>query len=381
MNILSISYKTAPVEIRKKVAFSDDEKLEFLKAAVKTNDVSQCVLISTCNRCEIYFDGKNIKGIENLLAKFKGIDKDKAKKYYNIYTSETAVLHLLKVSCGMDSMVLGEDEILGQVKDAFSLALENGTTGFEFNTVFKMAVTSAKKIKTNTMISKTPVSYGTLAANIVFSIPKKEKIVLIIGTTGKIGTITAKNILAKPNIKIIGTGRRHNAENEFITTNKEVDIVPFSERYKYINDADAIISATSSPHYTITKDELLKYTTDIKDKIFIDLAVPPDIDEEIADVKGCTLYGIDYFKTVSDENSVLKIKEAENINQLLEEEKDEILKELLFHDLVGSLSKLDKLIEEKGFEHMFYSLRKNTDRYQLEAVSKWMKAYIKSEEK
>ncbi|MCI1959587.1 MAG: glutamyl-tRNA reductase [Clostridia bacterium] len=380
MNILSISYKTAPIEIRKKVSFSDEERPEFLKAAVKTKGVTQCVLVSTCNRCEIYFDGENIKGLENFLADFKGIDKDKAKKYYNVYTSENAVLHLLKVTCGMDSMVLGEDEILGQVKDAFSLALENRTTGFEFNTVFKMVITSVKKIKTNTMISKTPVSYGTLAANIVFSVPQEFKKVLIIGVTGKIGTITAKNILAKPNIKIMGTGRRHNAENQFVTTNKNVEIVPFAKRYEYINEADVIISATSSPHYTITKDEFLKYTSE-KNRIFIDLAVPPDIDEEIADLKGCTLYGIDYFKTVSDKNSILKIKEAENIKQLLEEEKDEIIKELVFHDLVGNLSKLNKLVEEKGFEHMFYSLRKNTDRHQLEAVSKWMKSYIKSEEK
>jgi len=377
MNVLSISSKTAPVEVRRRLSFDESEKTAFIKEALDCKIMSQCVLVSTCNRCEVYFEG-DIRKTERFLASFKGAEEEKLKKYYNIYTAENAVSHLLKVACGMDSVILGEDEILGQIKDAFFLSQKAGATAFEFNTVFKLAVTAAKKIKTNTLLSKTPVSYGTLAANIVFSLPKAEKTVLIIGISGKIGSISAKNILSKPNIRVIGTIRRHNGEG-IITSDKRVTTVPFDERYKYINEADVIISATSSPHYTITKDELLKYTSG--KRIFIDLAVVPDIDEEVGTLEGCTLYTIDYFKTLAEKNNNIKLREAANINELIEAEKDEIIKELLFRKIIDVCPDVKRLADEKGIERMFYFLRKNGSRAQNEAVLEWLCQYIKSEGK
>lgn len=157
MNIISVSFKSAPIDIRAKFAFTKEEQEAFYREIKNSMSfISQCVIISTCNRCEIYFDGEKsaIRQMELFICSFKGLDIDKALKYFNIYTSQTAVSHLLKVACGIDSMVLGEDEILRQVKEGYYTALKSNITSFEFNTIFKMAITAAKEIKTLTVFLK-----------------------------------------------------------------------------------------------------------------------------------------------------------------------------------------------------------------------------------
>ena len=200
MNVISISFKSAPLAVRALFAFSKDEQSDFFKKLFNSIPaIAQCVIISTCNRCEFYFDSdrENIKKAEHFICNYKGMDIEKAIKYFNVFTGENAIGHLLKVACGIDSMVLGEDEILRQVKESYYFAMENNAVSTEFNTIFKMAITAAKEIKTVTGLSSTPVSIGTLTANEVFRFKKEEKHILIIGITGKIGSITAKNIADK----------------------------------------------------------------------------------------------------------------------------------------------------------------------------------------
>ncbi len=378
MNIISVSFKSAPIDIRAKFAFTKEEQEAFYREIKNSMSfISQCVIISTCNRCEIYFDGEKsaIRQMELFICSFKGLDIDKALKYFNIYTSQTAVSHLLKVACGIDSMVLGEDEILRQVKEGYYTALKSNITSFEFNTIFKMAITAAKEIKTLTGLSKTPVSIGTLTANEVFNFPKNNKNVLIIGITGKIGSITAKNIASHSDIKIIGTSRSHNAES-FFPSYPKIEIKDFSSRYELINNADIIISATSSPHYIITKDGLEKSLTIKKQRLFIDLAVPNDIDTAVGQRDLCTLYDIDYFKKLSESNNNIKLKEARFAEEYIEKWTDEILKELSFRQIIPLLPQVNKLIEEKSLNHLIYSLRKLSSREETECVLNWLKKYV-----
>ncbi len=378
MNIISVSFKSAPIDIRAKFAFTKEEQETFY-SQIKNNltFISQCVIISTCNRCEIYFDGEKsaIRQMELFICSFKGLDIEKALKYFNIYTYQTAVSHLLKVACGIDSMVLGEDEILRQVKEGYYTALKSNITSFEFNTIFKMAITAAKEIKTLTGLSKTPVSIGTLTANEVFNFPKDNKNVLIIGITGKIGSITAKNIASHSDIKITGTSRSHNAES-FFPSYPQIEIKDFSSRYELINNADIIISATSSPHYIITKEELKKSLKVKKQRLFIDLAVPNDIDTEVSQMELCSLYDIDYFKKLSENNNNIKLKEARFAEEYIEKWTDEILKELSFRQIIPLLPQINKLIEERSINHLIYSLRKLADREETECVLNWLEKYV-----
>lgn len=379
MNVISVSFKSAPLAVRALFAFNKEEQSDFFKKLFNSIPaIAQCVIISTCNRCEIYFDSdrENIKKAEQFICNYKGMDIEKALKYFNIFTGENAISHLLKVACGIDSMVLGEDEILRQVKESYYFAMENNAVSTEFNTVFKMAITAAKEIKTVTGLSSTPVSIGTLTANEVFNFKKEEKNILIIGITGKIGSITAKNIADKENTHIIGTSGRHSAR-DIPPMGENIVITDFSDRYRFADWADVIISATSSPHYTVTKDELKENIKTNKPRLFIDLAVPNDIDSAVTEIENCRLFDIDYFNTLSKNNNNIKKTKALSAAEYVKDWTDEIIKELRFREIISSLPQLEKTVEKRSLKHLIYSLRKLSDRNQTEAVAQWLSDYIK----
>lgn len=357
MYCISISFKTAPLSIREKFAFTVEEAKAFGKLAVQHHAIDECMVLSTCNRSEVYFEGTKdaIIAMEELLSQYKKIEREQVVKYYMIHAKKAAVRHAFAVASGMDSMVLGEDEILGQVKDAYQVALENQTTNFVLNTVFQNAMNCSKKIKTDTNLSRTPVSVGTLVANEIFHLPKEEKKVLIVGLTGKMGTIIMKNTYGKHGVLLTGTSR--NVNNHFEKEYPEVKVVPYKERYQYVNEADVIISATTSPHYTITKDELLTHLIDKKPRLFIDLSVPSDIDKAIETLRETTLYNIDHFEHLSKSNNIKKEKEIELGKEIMEHELDETLKIIEFHKFLPNMEEVKELFVNKGFESVMYRLR------------------------
>lgn len=380
MNILSISYKKTPQEVREKFAFSPDQQLSFFTAArEQIPGLTQCVILSTCNRCEIYFDGgsESIRPMEKLLCQVKDFPLKELLPMLYVYEDDGAVRHLTKVASGIDSMVLGEDEILRQLKEAYQRALDAGMTGFAFNTIFQMSISAAKSIKTNTGLSTTPVSFGTLAANEIFHWPGAHKQVLIIGVTGKIGSITAKNMAGKPGLKLYGTTRSRHGYKDLGLDPSVISMVPFTERYSLMDQADVVISATSSPHYTVTQEELERALKTPKDRLFIDLAVPADIDSSIAGMNGVKLRNIDWFRKTAERNNSIKQHEAAVADQSAESYADEIQKELCLHHLITELPELKQTVEENGFDNLIFSLRSLADRSQVEAVSKWLDDFMK----
>ncbi len=381
MNILSITYRKAPQEIRERFSFTKEEQKTFADDACRTIEpVTQCVVLSTCNRMELYFDGGSaaIRSMEQFLCREKQLSLKAALPYFLIYEGDGAVRHLMRVVSGIDSMVLGEDEILRQVKEAYQRALEGGTTGASFNTIFQMAFRSAKQIKNETALSETPVSYGTLAANEVFALPGKQKTVLVIGATGKIGSITAKNLAYKPSVTVYGTSRScHSSEDEW-NPGASVHMLPYSERYRLMDQADAVVSATTSPHYTVTQEQLEKSLTIRKPRLFLDLAVPADIDRSIADMEGVTLREIDWFQKTAEENTRKKRHAAEEAAEAAERSAEEILKELRLRRLMDRLPELRHAVSDYGVEPMLSSLRDSADREQVEAVAAWLEDYLNS---
>lgn len=211
------------------------------------------------------------------MAEYSGFEVSRLSKQIFLFYDDKAISHLYNVVSGIDSMVIGEDEILGQIKRAYAFAQRCKTTGYELNTVFQAAIACAKRIKTETALSKTSVSMATLAANEVARLGENVS-VMVIGATGKIGTSLVKNLVSHKNISIITTLRNHNND---LTYRNDVSAVEYNDRYKYIDKVDCLISATSSPHYTITYYDLQKCLKENKNRLFIDLAVPPDIDREI----------------------------------------------------------------------------------------------------
>lgn len=371
---ISISHKTAPVEVRELLSFHLEDKKDFLQSAVKLEGITECVLITTCNRTEIYINGDedSQEKIMHFLVNKKNLNYNKMLKFFLRYEGEKAVRHLFLVASGLDSMLLGEDEILGQVKEDYQLALSLHTTDFLLNNLFRDAITCAKKIKTDTKISKTPISIGTLTANEVFHFKKPEgegkKKVLIIGLSGKFGTIVMKNLYHDSNVEITGTIRTHNLDDELVMLYPKVKMIDYLNRYDKMEEADIIISATSSPHYTITYDELERSLITKKPRLFIDLAVPMDMDKGITRLEGIHLIDIDYFKQVSETNNQIKMQELQSAESMIDEQVDEFYKWIEFRDFVPFIPELKKLFEKESFESILYQMRNTASKTELEVL-------------
>lgn len=369
MFCISVSFKKTPLQIRQQFAFSKEEQSSFLSQLVEKKGMTGGVMVSTCNRSEIYFTGEQGKmdEVEDILSSFKKIEKENIKKYCLYYQGKTAVRHLFRVICGLDSMVLGEDEILHQVKEAYLFANNNGYTNSELNIVFQGAFNCAKLSKTTTKLSNTPVSIGTLTANAVEQYQREAfgttgDSVLVIGAAGKIGSIVAKDLIAK-GIPVIGTSRkRHQPEGLFLQNNDKMEWIDFEKRYDVAARVTAVVSATTSPHYTLTKEEFLHHTDGSKSCLMVDLAVPYDIDKELGRVENITLLDIDYFKTLSKENSNIRLGELDKAESILQECVEEVLKKLYIRDFK---EKMAEKCEEKWFQKMTYYLRDVLDSDQL----------------
>lgn len=360
MYCISVSYKSADIELRKKLAFSENICKKITSELISGNCITQCVMLCTCNRTEVYFCGR--KGAEKevirALADNAGITETLLSKHLLFFYGDNAILHLFKVACGIDSMVIGEDEILGQTRTAYLSAKENNAVAYELNMIFQAAFACAKKIKTQTALSKTSVSIATLAANEAAKLGGGVN-VLVIGASGKTGSTVLKNLVSHKNISVKATLRHHNSNLKFIE-DMRIETVDYNKRYENINDADCVISATSSPHYTITLYDLKKYLSVKKKRLFIDLAVPPDIDNSIISLDGVQLVNIDYFEQLARENNAVKINSVDIANKIIADDVDTLKKDLIFHEFLPSLDTVKKSLSDKPLEELIYRMKSDT---------------------
>lgn len=397
MFCISINHKNAPADVREKFAFTTKGQRQFtehLKAVV-----GGCVVLSTCNRMEIYFTYKNelceyerteevrgrelygtrdglLEQVEMLLAKDRDVSVSLVRKYSMNYDGFQCTLHLCRVTCGMDSMVLGEVEIIHQVKMAYLMAKEIGACDGELNIAFQGALAAAKVMASESDTTRLPVSVGTLSAREAVSFIRNGGVgrVLVVGATGKIGSIVVKDIAdLAPGIEIIGTSRSHYSADEIFGRHQQIRIEDYSRRYELAAWADVVISATASPHYTFVSDELANsLKSQPKKRLFLDLAMPKDMDPDIADIDGCTLQDIDYIRMLSRENNESKVRTLTELEPWLLAQVDEIMKNIAFSrfnrehgDVMAKLKTIDgakmvyKLkgqLEYEAFEKMLDSI-------------------------
>ena len=358
--------------------------------------------MSTCNRMEIYFTDK-YEQVEKLLANDRGVPVGLIRRYSMNYEGFQCMLHLCRVACGMDSMVLGEVEIIHQVKSAYLMAKELGACDGELNIAFQGALAAAKTVATESDTTRLPVSVGTLSAreavnfirnggientcrdvrSDVASSSQVESVdaektntghILVVGATGRIGSIVVKDIAdLAPDIEIIGTSRSHYSADEIFGRHQQIRIEDYSRRYELAAWADVIISATASPHYTFVRDELVETVKmQPKRRLFLDLAMPKDIDPAVAEVTGCVLRDIDYIRTLSRENNESRAKTITEMEPWIISQVDEIMKNIAFSrfnrehgDVMAQLKTIDgaKLVyklkgqlEYEAFEKMLDSI-------------------------
>lgn len=324
---IGITHADAPMEVRQRAAFTKRRQTEILRY-IKQNIADECALLSTCNRCEFYLAAKH--DIRERFFAYFGEITSIGTPYIKAYADEGAVRRLAETAAGLNSMIIGEDQILGQVKDAHKLAVEAGTAGIYMNTLFRLAVTGAKRAKTETMLSKTPVSAATLAvkkcAEILGGLAGKK--IMIIGATGKIGNIVYKDLASVGAAELFVTSRTKEAV--LFEDFSDARFIDYYSRYDFLDDMDAVISATASPHLTIARTECEKALKTRKKRVFIDLAVPRDIDIETSEDNAYV--NIDDLRGLSEENNAKKRKEVVKARAVLEKYVNEFLVWQIFYE-------------------------------------------------
>ncbi|MGN0649466.1 MAG: hypothetical protein ACI4KM_03440 [Oscillospiraceae bacterium] len=328
---VSINYKLCDEGFRGRFTFGEDEKSGLI------TELADCepILLCTCSRTELYFFGSAEIGAE-ALGRLAGISAAELKPRLMIFGGRKAVNHLFGVACGIDSMVIGEDEILGQVKKAYAFSAQRIPLSSECNMIFQSAIAAAKKIKTETELSRTSVSTATLAAKAAARLGENVSVMLI-GASGEIGGKVLKNLLSYKNVTVYATERSHNRH----TAVSAGGVIPvdYDRRYEYAPRCDCIISATTSPHYTITAAELKKHITRGHKLTLIDLAVPNDIDRLTVELENVSVIGIDSFEQLARHNNELKLGSVERAQAIISEEAETLEKQLAFHRILPELNK------------------------------------------
>lgn len=350
IQLLSISHKTAPTQVRGMFAFDDEQKMNILGKLVSQKEICEAVVLSTCNRMELYCSGEEDNVIFSKMQKII-LEEAQAENIPHIadyllrFQGKRAIRHLFRVTAGLDSAVIGEDQILGQVKQAYYFSKENGFTKSTFNSLFRLSITAAKKVKTDTVISKTSVSTAGLALKKALEChgTSDNKNIMIIGASGKIGSIVLKDALDITGLNIFVTVR-DKLSHELYNKAYEYHVIPYEKRYEWLDKMDIVISATSSPHYTITKEHFVKCRKTQKLRVFFDLAVPMDIDSDIGMEEDTFYYSMEDIQELAQKNNEAKLDDVPKAEVILQKYEEQFLKDTLF----GSSLDIIKVFEEKA---------------------------------
>ncbi|HNX08786.1 MAG TPA: glutamyl-tRNA reductase [Methanothrix sp.] len=279
--------------------------------------VEECAVLKTCNRVEIYIVSTRGEKVLFDLAKKARI----SSRIIDFYDHDESLLHLLRLASGLESMIIGEDQILGQMKELMQIASKAGTTGWMLDTAFKKAIAVGKRVRRETRINERSVSVGSAAVDLAQEIlgDLKGKNVLVIGS-GETGELISRALRARDLGSLTVTNRTFSSALSLAEC-LGAAAIPFDEMKDRLKTSDVVISATSAPHYILLKADIEKAMLGRKDKLLIiDIANPRDVDEAACEVPGVELHNIDSLKRISNENLQHRMDEANKVEEIISEE-------------------------------------------------------------
>lgn len=325
--VVGVNHNNTPINIRETVSFTDTQKIEGINFLLD-NGIEEAIILSTCNRSEVYIYSKNILDKVEVVKNFYQdyFDVENIEEFLFNKTGEEAIKHVFNVSAGLDSLVLGEDQILGQVKDAHDFARQLGSSKKVFNKLFREAITVSKDIKTTTKISHQPLSISYIGIKCL-----KEKMgslenknALVIGL-GKMSKLAMKHLEEEQLNNIYVTNRSYEKLKNIQDEYKNLIPIKYEDRYEVMDKVDIVISATASPHTVLKKAEMPKTSNKL---IMMDIALPRDIDKNLNEFENIEVYDIDDLKKISEANDK-KRRELASIGELIIDEKIEEFNEWL----------------------------------------------------
>ena len=316
--VLGLNHKTAPVEIREKLSVPSHRAPEFLEMFRERHVFDERLLLSTCNRTEIYGVGesslKDVGEAKKLLSEYSQLDLSLFEDKLYVLEQPRSVQHLFSVASGLDSMVLGETEIIGQVKDAYLAAHEKGQTGKVLNNLFQRSFKVAKNLRTQTDIGAGRVSMASVAVDLakkIFDDLGRVR-VMVIGT-GEMSTQVAKAMVSKGAYPLV-VSSRHLDRAQVLAGSLGGEALPFDAYEGRVKDVDILITATAAPQILIHREQVRGWMKARHEKplFMIDLAVPRNIDPAAEKLDNVYLYNVDDLQSVADKNKAFRESQLEN---------------------------------------------------------------------
>ncbi len=327
---LGLNHHTAPVEVRERYAVSGTQQGTVSKEMTSIRGVNEVVVLSTCNRTEVYAVAEDLEQaaeeLKSHLGGGKGVKKGDEEHFYLRY-SRAAVEHLCRVVSGLDSMVLGETEIFGQVKQAYQQALSTAATGGILNPLFQKSFGIGKKVRTQTTIQVGQTSVGSVAVDLaekIFGHLKSSK-VMIIGA-GEMSRVTALRLLERGAKSMFVTNRSYQRAQDLA---KEMggEAIRFDDWEKSLVEVDVVVSSTGAPKAVVHAEQIERVRRKRKYRplFFIDIAVPRDVDPAVGEIEEVYLYDLDALQKLAEEGKHQRKKQVEVCQSIIETEVESLL--------------------------------------------------------
>ncbi len=382
MNLLvvGISHKKAPLELRERFAVNERTLPEALRKLQREPEIEEAAIISTCNRVEFVLaafekqDG--MAGFRRFAEAFYGLRFDEYAQYFSEYRSEEAVRHVFRVAAGLDSLIVGEPQVLGQVKRAYLLAKEAETCGSTLESVFQCAFNAAKRVRTETNVAEAHVSVSSAAVEMAEQVfgGLQGKTVMIIGA-GQMGELAARHLISKGVAAMLVSNRTH-AHAVALARELRGLAVHFGEIWHAMRRADIVISSTGCPHFIITRDDMERLMAERQGRplFLMDIALPRDVDPKVREVPGCTLVNLDGLEKVAQQNLLQRQGAMEAAVGILDQEIALFRERQEQLNVVPTIVSLRHRVEQirqaelKRMRHMFGELTPEQERA-LEALT------------
>ncbi|MZP28843.1 glutamyl-tRNA reductase [Heliobacterium undosum] len=371
--VVGLNHKSAPVEIREQLSFPEHILIDSLRRLHSEPAIEGCAILSTCNRTEVYAATTDIEkgqaAVRRFFTQSGKLEADKFASFFYTHTLYDAIRHLFRVAAGLDSMVLGETQILGQVRRTYQAACEAGTSNSILNTWFQQAITVGKRIRTETGIDQHAVSTSYTAVELAKQVftTLEGRSALILGA-GKMSELTLTHLIANGVTTVLVANRTRERAEE-LARRCGGKAVSYDEISARMEESDIVISCTAATHYVIRRELVEKVMSTRPDRplFLIDIAVPRDIDPAVATVPGVHLFDIDDLQSVVDQNLAQRQKAASEAELIVEQEIAEFLKwlnSLFVVPTIVALKNKGEAIREKELERVLAKLKSLSDKDQ-----------------
>jgi glutamyl-tRNA reductase len=382
--VVGLNYRTAPVEVRERFALSERELPLALQALKQTTGILEGVIVATCNRTELYavVDRKQLCGhyIRAFMEQWFKISRKEFNAHLYMYEDDRVVEHLFRVTTGLDSMIIGETQILGQVRDAFLISQEQKATGTLFNRLFKQAVTVAKRAHSETSIGENAVSVSYAAVELGKRIFGRfdDKKIMIVGA-GKMSELTAQHLHSNGAKEVFVVNRTLEKAQE-LAVKFLGSAMALDEAIDRLKDTDIVISSTGAEKFVLTRKHIEAAMAGRKKKplFLIDIAVPRDIEPSCSDIPNVFLYDIDDLEGIVETNLAKRRKEAAIIEDMIADEQEAYRQwyaTLGVSPVIRALQEKAAAIQETTLDSLLRKLPELDDR-QIKVIRKLTKSIV-----